>query len=271
MEILDRGYRFHTLHNEAGNIAHVDGFFERFQEQASIKRNQDYELEFYGKGAGIRLGVTAMPRRAVPTSMAAARRARVSRALADVSAATATLASMSPSNPGAPSGGTPSVVMRAINPDFHSPFDENWFDWGLEPPPFPTYPPLPPGGGGGGGGTYHSAVRIKLFLYGGTEPISTWELPEGIGNRVRFVEYAPEGFPSPDAPVRRTGWWRMVVTPIGPDPVEIYITAQTRLGDMPIRITPLNVRLTNHLFRVGLEALVPQAVVDWDNARIHRP
>src|SRR5258705_8523255 len=131
MEILDRGYRFHTLHNEAGNIAQGDGFFERFQEQAPIKRNQDYELEFYGKGSGIRLGVTAMPRRAVPTSMAAARRARVARALANVSAASAALASMSPPNTGTPSGGTPSVVMRAINPDFRSPFDENWFDWVL--------------------------------------------------------------------------------------------------------------------------------------------
>ena len=29
------------------------------------------------------------------------------------------------------------------------------------------------------------------------------------------------------------GWWRMVVTPIGPDPVEIYITAHTKLPDKP--------------------------------------
>ncbi len=265
MEILDRGYRFHTLHNEDGNVAHVDGFYERFQEEAPIKRNQDFELEFYGKGAGIRLGVMAKPRRAEPSTMATTRRAQVSRAVANVRAASATLASTSPTT-GTPSGsGAPSVVMRTINPDFHSPFDENWFDWGLEPPDFP--PPYPPGGGGGGG-TYHSAVRIKLLIYGGTEPIQTWELPDGVSDRVRFVEYAPEGFPSPDAPVHRTGWWRMVVTPIGPDPVEIYITAHVRLGDMPIRLTPLNVRLTNHLFRVGLEALVPQAVVDWDTLHV---
>ena len=201
--------------------------------------------------------------------MAATRRVQVSRALAGVSAASAALASLSPAAggtpaPGTPAGGPPSVVMRAVNPEFHSPFDENWFDWGLEPPPFPPYPPVPPGGGGGGGGTFHSAVRIELFLYGGTDPIATWELPEGVGDRVRFVEYAPQGFPSPDAPVNRTGWWRMVATPLGPDPVEIYITAQTRVAEAPIRTTPLTVRLANHLFRVGLEALVPQAVIDWD-------
>jgi Phosphoesterase family len=266
MEILDRGYRFYTRHNDAGNVANVEAFFERFQEQAPIKRNQPFELEFYGKGAGIRLGVTAMPRRKPPTTMAAERRERVSRAIADVREAGAVLESIVPSA-ATGGGGAPTVVMRAVNPDFHSPFDEQLYDWGLAPPVFPDPTPQPPGGGGGG--TYHSAVRIELFLYGGTEPISTWELPDGIADRVRFVKYVPpQGYPSPDAPVRRTGWWRMVVTPVGPDPVEIYITAQTKLGDVPIRATPLNVRLTDHLFRVGLEALVPQAAVDWDTVYI---
>jgi len=156
MEILDRGYRFHTIHNEDGNIAHVVGFFERFQEQAPIRRSQDFELEFYGKGAGLRLGVTAAPRRGVPASMAAARRTRVSRAMATVAAARASLASLKPSSTAPPSATPPSVMVRTVQPDFHSPFDENWFDWGLEQPPFPPFPPLPPGGGGGG--TYHSAV-----------------------------------------------------------------------------------------------------------------
>ena len=74
MEIVDRGYRFKTIHNEDGNIAHVLGIFERFQKQAPIRRNQDYSLDFYGKGAGIRLGVMAYPRRSVPATIAAARR-----------------------------------------------------------------------------------------------------------------------------------------------------------------------------------------------------
>ena len=64
--------------------------------------------------------------------------------------------------------------------------------------------------------------------------------------------------------MRRTTWWRMVVTPLGPDPVEIYIEANVRIADVPIRLTLLNVRLTNHLFRVALEALVPRAVVNGD-------
>ncbi|OAN36766.1 hypothetical protein A4X20_06110 [Mycolicibacterium iranicum] len=167
MEILDRGYRFYTRHNDAGNVANVEAFFERFQEQAPIKRNQPFELEFYGKGAGIRLGVTAMPRRQPPEMMAADRRERVSRAIADVREAGAVLESIVPSA-GTGGGRPPTVVMRAVNPDFHSPFDEKLYDWGLPPPVFPVPTPQPPGGGGGG--THHSAVRIELFLYGGTEP-----------------------------------------------------------------------------------------------------
>lgn len=266
MEITDRGYRFLTLPDEDGNIAHVTGFFERFQKQAPIRRNQDFELDFYGKGAGIRLGARTPARYAVPATTAAARRARIASALANVSAASETLASLASSSSSPFSPGQPSVVVRIVQPEFHSPFDENWLDWGLEVPPLPPFPP--DGGGGGGGGTLHSAVRIKLFIYGANVPVATWELPEGIGDYIRFVEYAPEGFPGPDSPVKRTGWWRMVVTPIGPHPIEIHIAAQTRIGDVPINITPLNVRLTDHLFRVGLEALVPKAVVDGDKLRL---
>ncbi len=265
MEIIDRGYRFFTMHNPDRNVAHVTSLFERFQKQAPIRRNQDFELDFYGKGTGIRLGAATPARFAVPATMAAARRTRIASALAEVRAASDTLASLAPPSTSSSSPGQPSVVVRTVQPEFHSPFDEHLFDWGLDEPPFP---PPDPDGGGGGGGTLHSAVRIKLFIYGATVPIATWELPEGIGDTVRFVEYAPEGFPGPDSPVRRTGWWRMAVTPIGPHPVEIYIAAQTRIGDVPIRRTPLTVRLTDHLFRVGLDALVPKAEIDGDTLRL---
>ena len=62
--------------------------------------------------------------------------------------------------------------------------------------------------------------------------------------------------------MRKTTWFRVVVTPLSFDPVEIYVGANTRIGDVPIRTTPLGVRLTNQLFRVGLEALAPHAVAN---------
>lgn len=268
MDITDRGYRFHTIHNDHGSTARVIGAFQRLQSQAPIRRNQDFELEFYGRGAGIQLFAATLARYAEPATMAAERRELITNALADVRAASDTLAALAPSSgpSSSPTPGQPSVVVRTVLPDFQSPFDERWIDWGMEPPTFPPIDPIPPGGGGGA--LLHSAVRIKLFTYGGTVPIATWELPEGYGDTMRSVVYAPEGFPGPDSPVRRTGWWRMVVTPIGPDPVEIRIAAQTRVGDVPITITPLSVRLTDHLFRVGLDALVPNAVIEGDELRL---
>jgi len=77
MDILDRGYHFKTIHNEDGSVAHVVAVFERFRKQVPIRRNQDFALEFYGKGAGIRLGVTAHPRCGAPATIAAARRTRI--------------------------------------------------------------------------------------------------------------------------------------------------------------------------------------------------
>ena len=67
--------------------------------------------------------------------------------------------------------------------------------------------------------------------------------------------------------MRKTTWFRVVVTPLSFDPVEIYVGANTRIGDVPIRTTPLAVRLTNHLFRVGLEALAPNVVANGSKVR----
>jgi phospholipase C len=259
MDIRDNGYRFWTIHNADGDVAHVEGNYTRWQKEAPIRRNQDFELEFYGMGSSIVLGVTAWPRRAVPATMAAIRRSRPSSQGATVAnAATLTSLSAISSSPTPPT--SPSVMPLTVAPDFQSPFDNRWGDWELDLPPFS--PDLPPGGGGGG--TYHSAVRIQLFVFGTDEPVETWELPDGVGSLERQVKYEPQGFPTPDAPVRRTTWWRMVVTPLGPDPVEIRLAAHVRIADVPIRVTPLTVRLTDHLFRVALEALVPRVTVNWD-------
>ncbi|MGH8567749.1 MAG: hypothetical protein ACREXU_06950, partial [Gammaproteobacteria bacterium] len=81
-------------------------------------------------------------------------------------------------------------------------------------------------------------------VLGSHQPIATWELPEGVDGRFRSVRYEPQGFPTPDAPVRRTTWFRVVATPLGFDPVEIFVGANTRIADMPIRTTSLGVRLT---------------------------
>lgn len=269
MEIKENGYTFRTKHNEDGNIAHVDGYYARFQQQAPIRSNQDFELDFYGLGASIVLGVTALPRRATPATLAAIQRRNPGTPQGTATTTNATQLVSLPTNPSLPtsppSNSSPSTVTLTVDPGFHDPFDHDWCDWCLDPPSFP--PPNPPGGGGGGD-TYHSAVRIQLFILGTNEQVATWELPEGFGSPERQVRYEPQGFPSQDAPVRRTTWWRMVVTPLGPDPVVIHIAAYARIADAPIHTTPLTVRLTNHLFRVGLEALVPQAVVNGDELRL---
>lgn len=276
MDIVDRGYRFHTIHNPDGNIAHVEGHYARFQEQAPIRSRQDYELDFYGKGGTIVLGVTALPRRAAPATMAALRRATPNARRSRATDLTNNTLDTNPSSPrlataplSASPTSVPSIMALNVRPGFRNPFDNDWFDSGLDPLPFPPIDPTDGGGGGGGGGgLYHAAVRIRLFVFGTDQPVATWDLPAGIDDRERKVKYEPEGFPSEDAPVRRTTWWRVVVTPLGPDPVEIYIAAHVRIADVPIRTTPLSVRLVSHLFRVALEALVPQAEVSWNKVSV---
>jgi hypothetical protein len=73
-------------------------------------------------------------------------------------------------------------------------------------------------------------VLIELFIFGANQPVQTWFLEEGLGPPERRVTFEIQGFPTPDSPMLRTGWWRMVVTPIGPDPVEIAIGAYVRIG-----------------------------------------
>jgi phospholipase C len=293
MEVLDRGFSFQTFHEPAGNVAHVRAAYRRFQTQAPIRRTQKFEMEFFGRGAGMELGVMALPRRATPQAMTAVRRERAAavrtmEVATTASSATATSATTASApilartiaaageTTVAPAATTtdadataPAISTRStVQPDFQSPFDRDWIDWDLEPPTFPDPTDPPGGGGGGGGGLFHGQVLIELFLFGADQPVQTWLLEEGVGPRIRKVKFELQGFPTPDSPMLRTGWWRMVVTPIGPDPVEVEITADVFLGDVPIRTTPLAVRLANHLFRVGLEALVPNAEVDGSTARV---
>jgi phospholipase C len=283
MEVVDRGYHFRTFHDVDGSGVHVRAQYRRFQTQAPIRRTQKFEMDFFGRGAGMVLGVVALPRVAPPAALIAARRERnrvaptavavpgvvaIARSAAPAVSVRAarTAASAATANP---AGEIVARVGRStVQPDFDSPFDDDWLDWGLEPPTLPDPTDPPGGGGGGGGGFFGSAVLIELFILGGSEPLQTWLLEEGVGPRERTVEFEIVGFPSPDSPMLRTGWWRMVVTPIGPHPVQIEIAAYTRLGDVPMRTTPFTVRLANHLFRVGLEALVPQAEVAGSRARV---
>jgi len=290
MNVRDRGFSFQTFHEPAGNVAHVRAAYRRFQTQAPIARTQKFEMEFFGRGAGMELGVMALPRRATPQAMSAVRRERAAAVRTTEAATTAAItaasapvltranrtapaisaapAASAPATSAPPTTTTPAISVRsAVQPDFQSPFDRDWIDWDLEPPDFPD-PTDPPGGGGGGGGSFHSQVLIELFIFGADQPVQTWLLEEGVGPRIRKVKFEIQGFPTPDSPMLRTGWWRMVVTPIGPDPVEIEITADVFLGDVPIRTTPLGVRLANNLFRVGLEALVPNAEVSGSTARV---
>ena len=78
MEINDRGFSFKTFHEPAGNVAHVRATYRRFQTQAPIARTSKFEMEFFGRGAGMELGVMALPRRATPQAMSAVRRERAS-------------------------------------------------------------------------------------------------------------------------------------------------------------------------------------------------
>ena len=270
MEVLEHGYRFFTLHNEDGNVAHIDAHWERFQTQAPILPRQPFGLDFYGKGSSIELLFTTLPRRAAPERMAGMLRSRTRTPLPAVAPSVSLISNsifISRTSPEPPPPAPPDTLAR-VNPVFDSPFDIDFLDgWGLDPLPFPPVDQPPGGGGGGGGGLFHSAVRVELFLFGSDRPLETWDLPEGIFSRFRSVKWQPQGFPNPDHPVRKTTWFRVVVTPQSFDPVEIYVGANTRIADVPIRTTPLGVRLTNHLFRVGLEALAPFAVAD--GSRVH--
>src|SRR5690349_18778433 len=160
MLVVDRGFRFQTLHTPQGERAQVRAFYSRAQTQAPIARSQKFEMEFYGRGGGMVLGVQALPRRATQQSMRTLQRERAAAVRTREVAATATTLSTATAMPTATptsaitatraaaassralttrtsslvSGGTappgePAAGATArfdVGPDFHSPFDENW-------------------------------------------------------------------------------------------------------------------------------------------------
>ena len=279
MEVSDRGFSFKTQHSEDPanpNLANVDATYRRTQTQAAIRRTQPFELEFFGRGLGMELGVRATPRRATPQALVSLNRAATGNIAptlrASVSAAvtaratTASVASAAPAviapsrstNVPTPVGAAPrGPVVEAIPLDTRPNTGGIGTTGGINDGGFGG------GGGGGGGGaqnTFHSSVLIELFIFGADQPVQTWFLDQGMGPEERRVKFEIEGFPSPNSLLFRTGWWRMVVRPVS-EPVDISIAAYVRIANVPIRTTPIGVRLANHLFRVALEALTPQAGV----------
>ena len=120
MEVNEQGYRFFTLHQEDGNVAHIDAHWERFQTQAPILPRQPFGLDFYGKGSSIELLFTTLPRHAAPEQRAAMQRRRT-RLPVSVEAPSVGLISnslrISRTSPEPPSP-VPDVVARTINPEF---------------------------------------------------------------------------------------------------------------------------------------------------------
>jgi len=157
---------------------------------------------------------------------------------------------------------------RRLDGGLFDPWDDPLPDWvNTDPlPPFPPEPPEPPGGGGGG--IRHAAVRIELYAPAIAQPVQTWDLPEAIDIPVRIVTFNPPGFPAPDAPVNRVGWWQVVVTPTGGEPAMMHVEAHAFLTRVPFRTRAITTRLFDHLFRVVLEALVPHAVIEGSTLKV---
>ncbi len=256
MDTSSPGYRYWTTYEVEGDKARITGHYMREQEEAAIAVRQPFSLKVYGLGAGLTIGVRAVTRR-----------------LQTMTARIAT----APSQPFA----RPTVARRVLTPmarDGNSrrldggtfdPWGDHLPDWVMDdpfPPIDPTEPPQPPGGGGGG--FMHAAVRIELFAVGNPEAVQTWELNEGIAGNVREVTFEILGFPGENSPMRRVGWWNIVVTPTGYDPVMIHIEGHATYTRVPFRTQPITTRLFDHLFRVALEALVPRASIDGSTLRV---
>jgi hypothetical protein len=206
----EHGYSYYSRGEAEGNQVRVVGYFAREQTLAAIAPLSEFSLRFYGLGSGIELDIRAYPKRQLQPLVAPAHRLTTDGAAADVLTSPAaeeghapvgTVARARPTGPRRPIGGM-------VDPFGHP----------VVAPPEP--PPHPPGGGGG---ALQAAVRVELFAPGLEEPVQTWDLPEEVTDQTRKLAYDPPGFPTPDAPVRRLGWWRVTVTPQGPGPSTIYV------------------------------------------------
>jgi hypothetical protein len=104
-------------------------------------------------------------------------------------------------------------------------------------------------------------VTVKLYAPGIADPVQVWELDQQLADITRFVTYESQGFPTPDAPGNRTGWWRCTVTPVQ-DITEIYLSAEGVYARAPLRTKPISARLFRNLFRVAFEAVVPDVRIE---------
>jgi phospholipase C len=262
MENRSHGYLHYTRHEAEGNQARVIGFFSREQTQAAIAAFTEFSLPFFGLGRGIELGLRAYPVRAAQALTAprsAARRAAMAAAATSpvAAAAASPMATEGPAPIGTIARMRPTGPRRPIG-DMRDPFGHPIID--------PGDAPEPPGGGSGG--ALQAAVRVELFAPGIDEPVQIWELPEEVTDQTRKLTYDPPGFPTPDAPVHRLGWWRVTVTPQGPGPTTIYVQATATMGRVPLRTTAVPVRLFNTLFRVAIEALIPRAWIEGSELKV---
>lgn len=254
MQVSKHGYQHWTEYYTEGNQARVIGHFRREQKDAAVEPRTEFSMKFYGQGGGIMISVQAFAFRQPLTGRTMTRTIKPKRSLGTTDSPTV---DRDVSIAGMRAIASPTRVSARLRLDRG--VIDPWSDPTTLPPIGPVDPPLPPGGGTGG--VMQAAVRIELFAPGITEAVQTWDLPEGITSNFRTVTYDPPGFPTPDAPVRRTGWWRVTVIPTGSDPVKILVEARATMTLTPFRTTAITTRLLDHLFRVVLEALVPRAEI----------
>jgi phospholipase C len=229
-----------------GNKVRLGSSFVREQHDAAIAYRAEFGLEFFGMGGNATIALQVTTRHRDPQTTAfdkrLATRQRVRPLYGRVVAT--------------PQRTARGITVARVNTDPLDPYSP------FDPLPPIFIPPQPPPPTGGGGGFLHAQVQIQLFIPGVAEAVATWQLPEEIAGTYRKVVYNPPGFPAPDSPVRRLGWWRVVVTPTGGEPAMVsHLEAQADLGLAPILATSVSTRLFNHVFRVALEALVPQAYI----------
>jgi phospholipase C len=275
MDVSSRGFRYWTTYEPEGDQARITANYMREQTQAGTAAYTGFHLDAFGLGGGFTIRVRATTRQSPPTIMVSAVRAPTTSEPMDNDrhvagpAAARMAAARRPHRPVLTSPSPQGAARRGRDGGLFDPWEDPLPEW-IGPDPFPPQPEPPPQPPPGGGGSFlHTQVRIELYAPGVTEPVQTWELPQEYAGNYREVKYTPpQGYPAPDAPVRRIGWWRVVVTPTSGLPAMIRLEASAILKRVPFRTKVISKRLADHLFRVVLEALVPGAFVDGTRLKV---
>lgn len=270
MDTSSFGFRYWTTYEPEGDQARITANYMREQTQAAVGAHTGFHLDVFGLGGGLTIRVRATTRMAPPATMNApaptALIAPQPSAIAGPPAARMVAAADRFRRPVLTSPTPDATARRGIDGGLFDLWEDGLPDWVIDPPPMPPTDPQPPGGGGGG--FMHTEVRVELYAPGIPDPVQTWELPEEIAGNYRELKYQPMGFPAPDAPVKRVGWWRVVVTPTSGLPAMIRVEATAILRRVPFRTRVLSKRLSDHVFRVVLEALVPRAFIDGQTLKV---